>query len=128
MNSLMHVEKNEVNTNFFSQNNIDLLQNTIVSKVKEHTNVSISRQSDNELYFIMNYCYANFSVNNVTDIKQQIRELNSRVLNIVVPMVVSGMKQQNFYLKDKDTNIEPIELGSSTSIKGIEPLAGSNIF
>jgi hypothetical protein len=124
----MHVEKNEVNTNFFSQNNIDLLQNTIVSKVKEHTNVSISRQSDNELYFIMNYCYANFSVNNVTDIKQQIRELNSRVLNIVVPMVVSGMKQQNFYLKDKDTNIEPIELGSSTSIKGIEPLAGSNIF
>jgi hypothetical protein len=124
MTPLMHIEKNELNTSFFSKNNIDLLQRTIITNIKTETNVDISRQSDHDLYIIMNYYYSNFSYNRMTDISSQVDTLNKLVLNTVIPMVQSAMRQHSFYIKDKDENINPLDLGASTSIKGLNPIDG----
>ena len=124
MTSLMRIEKNELNTSFFSKNNIDLLQRTIITSIKTTTNVNISSQSEHDLYIIMNYYYSNFSYNRITDISSQVDKLNKLVLNTVIPMVQSAMRQHSFYIKDKDENINPLDIGTSTSIKGLNPIDG----
>ncbi len=85
----------EVSKVFFSIDNIDLLQRGIRNKILNDTDgqINISRQSDDELKIIMRSIYFQYGKNSKYNIKEQILELNTRVLEWSVPEIISNVKQ-----------------------------------
>ena len=95
----------EVSKIFFSIANIDLLQKGIRNKILNDTNgqINISRQSDDELKIIMRSIYFQYGKNSLNNIKEQILDLNTRVIEWSVPEIISNVKQSQKYLQDIST-------------------------
>ena len=90
-----------LNAEFFSQKNIDVLQDYIRSEVYrksggEHT---ISRQSDVELKIIMRSIYLQNAKHLPSDVAGQIRELNKLVATEAIPIILTNIEQYLGYKK-----------------------------
>ena len=87
---------------FFSENNIDLIQIELKKIVYENTDNKylIGRQSDTELLIIMRSIFLQNSKNLDYNLKEQILQLNSLVLNYCVANVISGILAHIGYIKD----------------------------
>jgi hypothetical protein len=114
----------EVSKVFFSIDNIDLLQRGIRNKILNDTDgqINISRQSDDELEIIMRSMYFQYGKNSKYNIKEQILELNTRVLEWSVPEIISNVKQSQKYLQDISTMPVPLERSTLPSKKGTKTL------
>jgi hypothetical protein len=114
----------EVSKVFFSIDNIDLLQRGIRNKILNDTDgqINISRQSDDELKIIMRSIYFQYGKNSKYNIKEQILELNTRVLEWSVPEIISNVKQSQKYLQDISTMPVPLERSTLPSKKGTKTL------
>jgi hypothetical protein len=114
----------EVSKVFFSIDNIDLLQRGIRNKILNDTDgqINISRQSDDELKIIMRSMYFQYGKNSKYNIKEQILELNTRVLEWSVPEIISNVKQSQKYLQDISTMPVPLERSTLPSKKGTKTL------
>ena len=114
----------EVSKVFFSIDNIDLLQRGIRNKILNDTDgqINISRQSDDELKIIMRSMYFQYGKNSKYNIKEQILELNTRVLEWSVPEIISNVKQSQKYLQDISTMPVPLERSTLPSKKGTRTL------
>jgi hypothetical protein len=114
----------EVSKVFFSIDNIDLLQRGIRNKILNDTDgqINISRQSDDELKIIMRSMYFQYGKNSKYNIKEQILELNTRVLEWSVPEIISNVKQSQKYLQDISTMPVPLERSTHPSKKGTKTL------
>ena len=96
------LEENSLNDLFFSETNINVLQDTLRYKVFQKTDKVISKQSDNELYIIMRSImlqFANFrtGIDNIVD---EIRRLNKKVIEYSVDNVSSNVMQHEGYIED----------------------------
>lgn len=109
---------------FFSVDNINLLQIGIRNKILNDTNgkYHIGRQSDDELKIIMRSIYFQHSKNAPNKIKEQVRELNTRVIEWSVPQILTNLKQEEKYLYDISTLPEPLERAVLPSQKGSKTL------
>jgi hypothetical protein len=108
---------------FFSKDNINLLQNTIIQKIRNsNNNYLIDRQSDEEMIIIMRSIFLTNSKNNDTNIKLQIKELNNLVLEFCIPNIITNIKQHLQYLEDIDKPIIPIEPPKNVSSAGEKTL------
>ena len=118
------LERNPVSDVFFSKVNIDYLQNKIIQTVYQISNGKhkIARQSDTELEIIMRSIYLQFSKNSVDNIKQQIIELDSKVVDDVVPGILTGIEQYLKYKEDITTMYKPIEHPRAENSKGEKSL------
>ena len=114
----------EVSKVFFSIDNIDLLQRGIRNKILNDTDgqINISRQSDDELKIIMRSIYFQYGKNSKFNIKEQILDLNTRVLEWSVPEIISNVKQSQKYLQDISTMPVPLERSTLPSKKGTKTL------
>jgi hypothetical protein len=114
----------EVSKIFFSIANIDLLQKGIRNKILNDTNgqINISRQSDDELKIIMRSIYFQYGKNSLNNIKEQILDLNTRVIEWSVPEIISNVKQSQKYLQDISTMPVPLERSTLPSKKGTQTL------
>ena len=114
----------EVSKIFFSIANIDLLQKGIRNKILNDTNgqINISRQSDDELKIIMRSIYFQYGKNSLNNIKEQILDLNTRVIEWSVPEIISNVKQSQKYLQDISTMHVPLERSTLPSKKGTQTL------
>lgn len=112
------ISENNVNTLFFSQQNVDILQQGIRYSVYKKTNRTIDNQNERELRVIMRSIYLQYSRNLPTNILEQVKELNSRVLDGVIPKIVIEMNQYSTYLRDASSLPIPIDRGESTSSAG----------
>ena len=114
----------EVSKIFFSIANIDLLQKGIRNKILNDTNgqINISRQSDDELKIIMRSIYFQYGKNSLNNIKEQILDLNTRVIEWSVPEIISNVKQSQKYLQDISTMPVPLERSTLPSKKGTKTL------
>ena len=114
----------EVSKVFFSIDNIDLLQRGIRNKILNDTDgqINISRQSDDELKIIMRSMYFQYGKNSKYNIKEQILELNTRVLEWSVPEIISNVKQSQKYLQNISTMPVPLERSTLPSKKGTKTL------
>ena len=99
----------KTNIYFFSKQNIDLLQNTIMNEVELKTNIKINRQSDRELLIIMKSIYLQYSKNNDDNLENEIKYLNELVLESSIPSIISNLLQYVGYLKDISTPRCPME-------------------
>ena len=105
---------------FFSQQNIDVLQDAIRYLVykKSCGKYTISRQSDAELKLIMRAIYLQDGQHKQYDILGEVKQLNTQVLNYAVPRIVQEINMYMHYKKDIDRVPEPLPRGEFISAKG----------
>jgi hypothetical protein len=118
------LECNLLNQVFFSQENIDLLQERLRHDVwiASEKKFVIDRQSDLELQFIMRSIYYQYGKNLPYNIKEQIIELNDLVIQECVPRILSQVEQHVYYLFDASTQPVPLSLPESMSSAGRKQL------
>ena len=124
-NSLKSINSDNVlNQTFFSQKNIDMIQNAIINEISKKTGYTIARQSELQLQIIMRSIYLQYAKNDPCNIKQQIIDLDRKVINYSVDRVTVEISQ---YLEYKDTVNKmpnPISHPQNLSNAGTKTLTG----
>jgi hypothetical protein len=112
------ISQNEVNSLFFSQRNVDALQHGIRYTIYNKINTVIDNQSERELRVIMRSMYLQYARNLPANIIEQVRELNVKVLDYVIPKLIIEVKQYDTYIKDASSLPVPMGRGLNTSTTG----------
>lgn len=101
----MHIDENLVATIFFGRDNLEALQTGLRNRVLDRTQgrLSIGRQSEVDLLVFMRGVYADHARHDDTDPIEQVRGLNTTVLDKCVDVVISGAQQYEGYLRDAAT-------------------------
>ena len=105
------LEGNAVNSIFFSEMNMKVLQNSLRHGVYLKTGKVVGEQSNNELYIIMRSImlqYANFQSTSGA-VLEEIRKLNAKVLIYCIDNVSTNVAQQLKYLEELKTLPTPID-------------------
>jgi hypothetical protein len=117
--NIIRLEANPLLITYFSESNVDGLQNEITKAVKAQTGITISRQSDEELVNIMIYMFQNYKmIVTSKPLKTAVKELNAHVFNVVAPMVLGNVVSQSQYINYISKPREPIPLAISTTTRG----------
>ena len=143
----MQISPNALLNFFFCEENVNYLQDKLISEVKRLRSYDISKQSTDELLIIMrnkylyaqsgwlgyadpNKVYARGAIDNpnalayssgsggCTDLELQVRKLNQSVLEECVKSVLSGLDMYMTYYKDASSLPVPLSLPVLTSSKG----------
>ena len=114
----------DVSSMFFSDNNVDILQFGIRNKILNDTQgkYKIGRQSDTDLKIIMRSIYFQHGKNNSYNIKGQVLELNTRVIEWSVKEIISNIKQSERYIMDISSLPVPLDRSTLPSQKGLKQL------
>ena len=115
---------------YFSESNINALQEGIRYRIFQETDgkFTIGRQSDTELKVVMRSIFLQYSLNRDGDVLGQVRSLNARVLDWVVPEVLSNLKQHVTYIRDASTMPMPLERSQLLTSKGTKTLEHKSFF
>lgn len=115
---------NDLSNLYFSENNIEALQQGIRYRVYVETNgkYTIGRQSDQELKVVMRSIYFQHSKNLSQDIVGQVRELNAKVLEWTVPEILSNLKQFEAYRRDASSLPVPLDRAPLLTMRGSKSL------
>lgn len=114
----------KVGREFFSKKNIIKLQNQIKSAVYMRTNGKVildDDQDDSDLLIAMRALYyqeGRYLPDNVMPIDYQIKKLNIKVINYILPDLLTNIKQEYYYVKEINEPIKPIDRPVNVSIKG----------
>lgn len=119
----MHTD-NQLASLFFSQENIDIIQEGIRYLVFKHTNNKhiISNQSETELQIIMRSIYLQYAKHNDERVVEEVKSLNSKVLNFAVPQILSELNQFINYTHDITYLPVPLERSKNMSSTGTRVL------
>jgi hypothetical protein len=99
-----------LNTTFFSQANIDLLQERIHLQVSQMSGgkYKIDKQSDDDLKLVMRSYYLMFGRNNPMTVASDLEDLNARVVGYAAAKIFSEVDFYMFYRKDIEDFAPPI--------------------
>jgi hypothetical protein len=99
----------DLQENFFSKENIDLINKQLIMSVFNNTNKEflIGPQKEEDLMIVMRYVFIEYGRYLPYEIAKQIKDLNCRVVSEILPVVISNVDQKIGYLKD----IETIQVG-----------------
>lgn len=104
---------------FFSKSNVDNIQKTIKNIVLKTLNVELTENQNTEsLLMVMRYVYLQDGRFLKYNINEQVGMLNKKLLNIIMPDIITGIKQQLGYIKYISTPLTPINRPFSDSVKG----------
>ncbi len=95
---------------FFGERNIRLIQQMIKDDIKKRSKgvfILHEDQDDMDLIVSMRYIYLHYSQFLDFDFAKQIKQLNAKLLNFIVPDMITNIKQQYGYLKDINEPIKP---------------------
>jgi hypothetical protein len=111
----------DVSAVFFSDNNVNLLQLGIRNKVLNVSNgkYNIGKQSDIDLKIIMRSIYFQHGKNTTNNVRGQVLDLNTRVIDWCVPEILSNIQQSDKYIMDISTLPIPMDLPNLTTQKGL---------
>lgn len=121
---------NELSCIFFSEQNINALQDGLRYRIWVETNGKyvIGRQSDQELKIIMRSIYYQHARNHPTNVVGQVQELNGKVLEWTVPEVLSNLKQYEVFRKDASSLPTPMDRSPIMTSKGTRTLEIKSFF
>jgi hypothetical protein len=119
----IHTE-NPISALFFSKHNIYILQNGIRYSVfsKTDNNSVIGVQSENELLIVMRSIYLQYCKHIPDHVIEQVKELNSKVLDFAVPRILTELNQYIVYKKDASSLPIPLVHSQNVSLKGTRVL------
>jgi hypothetical protein len=107
-------EQGDLENTFFSDENIVLINKQLILAVFKKTNGSykISAQTTESLTIVMRYVFLEHARHLPYNILEQIRELNLRVVNEIVPIVITQITQRTEYLKTiaEPRNVLPLPI------------------
>lgn len=112
------VGSNDLNELYFSKLNVDAVQDGIRYMVFKESKKVIDRQNERELMVVMRSIYLQYGRNLESNIVKQVRLLNERVLDEVVPKIIMELNQFETYLRDASGLPIPIDRGENTSSTG----------
>ena len=105
------IEQTPMSQIFFSPMNVNGIQSTIRYRIFKTNNVTISAQSENELFIVMRSIYLQYSKNiQSNDVLAEIKYLNKLVINYSVEKITTELVAYNRYLQD--INNLPIPMGN----------------
>lgn len=95
-------EETPLNTVFFSQSNLDTLQQQIHDTVLAMSNgrFNIDRQSDDDLKMIMRSYYLQYAQNYPNRVAEELAELNQRVVGFCSNRIMVEVEAYQYYRKD----------------------------
>jgi len=108
---------------FHSNENIELIQKLLIMTVYRRTNgmFLIEKQNKESISTVMEYVYLYYGRNLPIGLKEQIIEMNRKVVNLVTPSIITHCQQYLGYLRDINT-IPINELPVNPSKKGSKTL------
>jgi hypothetical protein len=138
----LHISPDTLMNVFFSDDNINHLRNTVVTKVKQVTansgvagdtnGVTIKQPNMDDMFYYMVNIYQNYKIHNgsicfsnlkkQTDIKAELIKLNTDLLQDYVSKMVSQINMYIYYYKDASQLPEQLGLPLLTSMKGSKSL------
>lgn len=123
-----HIASTPVSDAYFSKKNIDDLQKSICFLVHKYSNITISPQSEGNLYLVMRNTFEFTHLPDYEhDVAKMVCVLNKRVLYAAVKNVLQNMEGQSQYLHMKDQWKEPkIEMPQYVGNKGLKSRPANN--
>jgi hypothetical protein len=114
------IEKNLLNQTYFSDANVQIIQNRLIYEVYQKSNgkYRIGPQSAENLLIIMRSMYFQYGKNLDYAIKEQITELNNYVIAFAVPKILSEADMYETYRKDITTLPVPMSRSVNLSQAG----------
>lgn len=108
--------------NFFSRENVEIIHQGIINYVYNKSNgeYQIGKQSEQELSIVMRSVYLSHGKNLTYDIKSQIRELNTKVIEWCANEIITNIQQYVNYKKSVSTLKMPMENPLLTSQRGLK--------
>lgn len=103
---------------FFSDDNQEAIQKSIISNVNLTSGYTIQRQNPNDLLALMGKSYTDLRADTETNIDGQVKTMNQNVVTNAVRMIISGIKMDLQYLNDISSYPVPQDLPANTSIYG----------
>ena len=99
-----------LSSTFYSKENMDLINKGITLTVFKVSNGEfyIGKQSDKHLMIAMRAIYHEHARHLPYNIKQQIHELNLKVIKSVVPGIITNLQQYIGYVKDASALPDPL--------------------
>lgn len=97
---------------FFSSENMDIIQNTLIKTVfyRSGETVRINKIKQETLIQCMNHIWTNFCRFLPYDLKQQIEDLDDKVIEYLAPLLLKEYTFYKNYLRDSDrTNLPQLE-------------------
>jgi hypothetical protein len=107
-----------LNQLYFSDFNRGLVQRAIRETFKRRHGLSIDYQKDEDVYALMRSVFVLNEGDHYNNIHEQVRAMNTIVINNAVSQIKSGVAQYLHYIKDIDTAAEPIARPINTSTHG----------
>jgi len=95
---------------FFLRENIEIVQNMIIKNVAKKSNYLIPKQKDEDIILLMNGIYHDYARNLPYNLKEQIQELDERVVNFITPWLINEVEAYQKYLIDSNAPLRPPEL------------------
>ena len=106
---------------FFSPENINRIQQKIKYEVFVRTNGKYKLeidQNETDLFVVMRDVLITCGVNSPYKIVHQVKELNKRTIERILPDMITIIKQDDEYIKQLDKPIDPIPLPVCLNSKG----------
>lgn len=107
-----------LNTLFFSDFNLNLIQRAIRQQFKDQTGVAIDYQNRDDLFSIMRVVFINNAGNHNSAVNEQVKFMNGLVIKTALGQIRSGVAQFMGYMRDIDTMAVPPDPPANTSTYG----------
>ena len=115
-------EPTTISNLFFSEQNINNIQNMIRYNIYKLSGQTISRQSDTDLKIVMRSYFLQYGKNNPKFLKEQLIDLNNHVLGYCVPRIHDELLQHQDYIRDVQSLPMPIARPTNMSSAGTKYL------
>ena len=109
---------------YFNPLNVEIIQKQIVMDVykKSKKKFLIPFQKRESLIIMMKYVFNEYAQHLPFKIKEQIRELNGKVIGIIVPSIMINLESYIIYLEDSTTQPKQLDLPVNVSSSGNKTL------
>lgn len=117
----------ELSKIFFSDSNIKRVQRLLKKEIYDRSNGKYKMevdQEEKELVYVMRAIYIEFAKFVPNQIVRQVKLLNKKVIEQIMPSIISSIKHKEGYLKRINNPINPIQLPINVNNAGRNLLPG----
>ncbi len=107
-----------LNTLFFSDFNKNLIQRGVRQTFKNKSGIAIDYQNPDDMYAIMRVVFINNAGDHYTNINEQVKYMNTKVIERSLSQIQTGVSQYIAYANDIDSTRTLIDQPINTSTVG----------
>ena len=116
--------QSDVGRLFFSDPNVELLQERMRVGVRDATGLRIGRQSDDELTVVMRSIFLTECAHLPDRVREQVVDLNAKVLEYCVENIVNELEMRGKFIRDLTQPREVMPHSINANVKGHRSLGG----